>query len=174
MKSGGDKEKPVKPAGLGDEAGADVFNMKQLRRLIRLMEAHDLSEVDLRQGDEKVKLRRGGVAASGPAPAPVVYQGHPAAASAPAAATKAAESANIVTIKAPMVGTFYCRPNPESEPFVKVGQRVSADTVICIIEAMKVFNEIPAEISGQIVAVLADDLQAVDFDRPLFKIDTSA
>lgn len=166
MKSGGDKEKPVKPAGLGDEGGADVFNMKQLRRLIRLMEAHDLSEVDLRQGDEKVKLRRGGVAASGPAP--VVYQGHPAA------APKAAESANIVTIKAPMVGTFYCRPNPESEPFVKVGQRVSADTVVCIIEAMKVFNEIPAEISGQIVAVLADDLQAVDFDRPLFKIDTSA
>lgn len=173
MKSGGDKEKPVKPAGLGDEVGADVFNMKQLRRLIRLMEAHDLSEVDLRQGDEKVKLRRGGVAAS--APAPIVYQGQPAAAPAPAAAAAPkVESANIVTIKAPMVGTFYARPNPEAEPFVKVGQRVSADSVVCIIEAMKVFNEIPAEISGQIVAVLVDDLQAVDFDRPLFKIDTSA
>jgi acetyl-CoA carboxylase biotin carboxyl carrier protein len=172
MKSGGDKEKPVKPAGLSEEGGADVFNMKQLRRLIRLMEAHDLSEVDLRQGDEKVKLRRGGVVSSAGAPAPVAYQ--PPAAPAPVAAPRAADSANIVTIKAPMVGTFYARPNPESEPFVKVGQRVSADTVICIIEAMKVFNEIPAEISGQVVAVLADDLQAVDYDRPLFKIDTSA
>lgn len=174
MKSGGDKEKPVKPAGLSEEGGADVFNMKQLRRLIRLMEAHDLSEVDLRQGDEKVKLRRGGVVSSAGAPAPAAYHPPAPAAAAPAAAPRAAESANIVTIKAPMVGTFYSRPNPESEPFVKVGQRVGADTVICIIEAMKVFNEIPAEISGQVVAVLADDLQAVDFDRPLFKIDTSA
>ena len=96
MKSGGDKEKPVKPAGLSEEGGADVFNMKQLRRLIRLMEAHDLSEVDLRQGDEKVKLRRGGVVSSAGAPAPAAYHPPAPAAAAPAAAL-AAESGGPVT-----------------------------------------------------------------------------
>ncbi len=170
MKSGGEKHSG--PKGEGDSPG-DVFELDRLRQLIELMETHDLSEINLRQGNEKVKLRRGtqvtmspmGVAPAAAAPAPQ--------AAAPTAAP-AAESANIVTIKAPMVGTFYARPNPESEPFVKVGQRISADTVVCIIEAMKVFNEIPAEISGQVVAVLADDQQAIDFGRPLFKVDTSA
>lgn len=173
MKSGG--EKHDKPAVSKTEEGGNVFDLKQLRRLIRLMETHDLSEIHLEQGAEKVKLRRGGVVAAAPA-APVHHVAAPAAApSAPApAAAPASEGAHIVTIKAPMVGTFYSKPNPNSEPFVKVGQRISADTVVCIIEAMKVFNEIPAEVSGQVVAVLADDQQAVDFDRPLFKIDTSA
>jgi acetyl-CoA carboxylase biotin carboxyl carrier protein len=72
-----------------------------------------------------------------------------------------------------MVGTFYSRSNPKSEPFVKVGDRVDRETTVCIVEAMKVFNEIPAEISGTIVAVLADEEEAVDFGRPLFKVDTS-
>ncbi|TVP96880.1 MAG: acetyl-CoA carboxylase biotin carboxyl carrier protein [Planctomycetaceae bacterium] len=169
MKSGGDKQdKPAVP-----KAGAEdnVFDMKQLRRLIRLMETHDLNEIHLEQGDEKVKLRRGGVAQ--PMSAPVAFPTATAAASAAAPAPPATEGPHIVTIKAPMVGTFYGKPNPDSESFVKVGQRVNADTVVCIIEAMKVFNEIPAEVSGQIVAVLADDQQAVDFDRPLFKVDTS-
>ena len=103
-------------------------------------------------------------AASIPAAAP------PASAAAPAEA----EGANIVTIKSPMVGTFYNRPNPESEAFVKVGSMVSADTTICIIEAMKVFNEIPAEISGKVVAVLVENERSVEFGKPLFKIDTSA
>ena len=71
-----------------------------------------------------------------------------------------------------MVGTFYSRPNPKAEDFVKVGSRVSSDTVVCIVEAMKVFNEIPAELSGTIVEILAKSEDAVDFDRPLFKIDT--
>ncbi|MGV3484253.1 MAG: acetyl-CoA carboxylase biotin carboxyl carrier protein [Planctomycetaceae bacterium] len=157
----------------GGETSGDVFDPDRLRRLIELMEAHDLSEIDLQQGDEKVKLRRGGeavmsVPARTAAPAPMVSA--PAAPSAPAAT----DGPHIVTIKAPMVGTFYSRPNPQSEPFVKVGQRVSADTVVCIIEAMKVFNEIPAEVSGQVVAVLIDTEQPVDFGRALFKVDTSA
>lgn len=168
MKSGGEKHSDdSSPVG-------NVFDLDRLRQLIELMETHDLTEINLRQGSEKVQLRRGAeqVYAAGP---PVVAPMQPvAAAPTAAAAGPAADGANIVTIKAPMVGTFYCRPNPQSEPFVKVGQRISADTVVCIIEAMKVFNEIPAEISGQVVAVLADDQQAVDFGRPLFKVDTSA
>jgi len=155
----------------GGESEGDVFDLERLRRLIELMEAHDLSEIDLQQGDEKVKLRRGGEMIA----APVASMAAPiAAASIAPAASGNADGPNIVTIKAPMVGTFYNRPNPQSEPFVKVGQRISLDSVICIIEAMKVFNEIPAEISGTVVAVLVDAEQPVDFGRPLFKVDTSA
>jgi acetyl-CoA carboxylase biotin carboxyl carrier protein len=72
-----------------------------------------------------------------------------------------------------MVGTFYGRPNPEAASFVRIGDRVSADTTVCIIEAMKVFNEIPAEVSGTIVAILAEDEEAVEYGKPLFKVDTS-
>ena len=155
----------------GGDSGGDVFDLDRLRRLIELMETHELAEIDLQQGDEKVKLRRGGesVATAPARPAAAAPVAAPAAA--PAAAT---DGPHIVTIKAPMVGTFYSRPNPQAEPFVKVGQRVSADTVVCIIEAMKVFNEIPAEVSGQVVAVLIDTEQPVDFGRALFKVDTSA
>jgi len=171
MKSGGEKHSGTK--GEGDGPG-DVFELDRLRQLIELMETHDLTEINLRQGSEKVKLRRGSQVTMAPlAAAPAAAAAVPQAVAAPAAAAPA-ESANIVTIKAPMVGTFYARPNPEAEPFVKVGQRINAETVVCIIEAMKVFNEIPAEISGQVVAVLADDQQAIDFGRPLFKVDTSA
>ncbi len=157
----------------GGESESDVFDLERLRRLIELMETHDLSEIDLQQGDEKVKLRRGAeMVAAAPVSAP--SRSTPAQAAPVSVGAPAGDGPNIVTIKAPMVGTFYNRPNPQSEPFVKVGQRISADSVVCIIEAMKVFNEIPAEISGQVVAVLIDSEQPVDFGRPLFKVDTSA
>lgn len=170
MKSGGEKHSGDQ-VGSGS-SGGDVFELERLRQLIELMETHDLTEINLRQGDEKVQLRRGSQVSMVPmsAAAPLA----PPTAAAPAPAATASEGANIVTIKAPMVGTFYAKPNPESPPFVKVGQRVGADTVLCIIEAMKVFNEIPAEVSGEIVAVLVNDQQAVDFGCPLFKVDTSA
>ena len=156
----------------GDESGGDVFDPDRLRRLIELMEAHNLAEIDLQRGDEKVKLRRGGEFVQAAPMAPVNISAVPTISSSPA--TPAGDGPNIVTIKAPMVGTFYGRANPQSEAFVKVGQRISADSVVCIIEAMKVFNEIPAEVSGQVVAVLIDSEQPVDFGRPLFKVDISA
>jgi len=174
MKSGGEKHSDNQ-ADSGN-TGGNVFDLERLRKLIELMETHDLSEINLRQGSDKVQLRRGGETVYA-APAPIAAAPPVAsvsAATAQGAAVPAADGPNIVTIKAPMVGTYYGRPNPESEPFVKVGQRISGDSVICIIEAMKVFNEIPAEISGQVVAILVDDQQAVDFGRPLFKVDTSA
>ena len=158
------------PAGKGD-----VFSVERIREIISLMKEHDLSEVDLRQDEQQIRLVRGGVAGtfvpSAPAPqAPV------AAAPAPAAAAPSdapvADGPHIKTITAPMVGTFYSRPNPNASDFVKVGAKVSADTVVCIVEAMKVFNEIPAEISGTIVEVLVRNEEAVDFNRPLFKVDT--
>ncbi|MFM7845741.1 MAG: acetyl-CoA carboxylase biotin carboxyl carrier protein, partial [Planctomycetota bacterium] len=98
----------------------------------------------------------------------------PAAAAAPAASSAAAaDGPNIVYIKSPMVGTFYGRPNPNSQNFVKVGDHITAETVVCIIEAMKVFNEIQAEVRGRVVAVMADDEEPVEFGKPLFKIDTA-
>lgn len=155
----------------GDKNDApDVFEIERIKRLVELMEEHDLSEVDLQQDNERIKLKRGGVAASPPLAASVP--------SAPIAAqpvpTASTENPNIVTVDAPMVGTFYSRANPDSEPFVKVGSMVSPDTVICIVEAMKVFNEIPAEVSGKVVEILAKDQEPVEFGKPLFKIDTSA
>lgn len=158
---------------MANSPGGDVFDVRKIRRLIELMNEHDLNEVDLRDGDVRVRLRKGGdtiitearpyaaaPAAPAPAPAPVV-----AAAAAPAVAD------NSVVIKSPMVGTFYSSPNPESPPFVKVGDHVGNDTIVCVIEAMKVFNEIPAEQTGKIVAVLVQNGSPVEYGQPLFKID---
>jgi acetyl-CoA carboxylase biotin carboxyl carrier protein len=98
-----------------------------------------------------------------------------AAPAAPAAGAKsvAVDGPGITLIKSPMVGTYYSRANPKSNPFVKVGDRVDTNTTVCIVEAMKVFNEIPAEVRGTIVAVLVEEGEAVEFDKPLFKVDTS-
>lgn len=150
----------------------DIFNVDRIRRLIDLMKEYDLSEVDLKQSEQQIRLVRGGVAPLMAAPiaaaAPVVA----AAPTGPAPAAAEVDGPHIAIIKSPMVGTFYNRANPKSEPFVKVGSAVSADTTICIVEAMKVFNEIPAEVRGTIVAVLVENEQPVDFGRPLFKVDT--
>ena len=82
------------------------------------------------------------------------------------------DESHIVSIKSPMVGTFYTRSNPKAEAYVRIGDMVSPESTVCIIEAMKVFNEIPAEVRGRIVAILADDEQPVEFGQPLFKVDT--
>ena len=144
----------------------DVFDVDRIRQIIELMEQHELVEVDLQEGEEKIKLKRGGAVPMVAAPVAAAAPAPVAAAPGPAADN----TAGTTTINAPMVGTFYAKANPESPPFVKVGNRVSADTIVCIVEAMKVFNEIPAECSGTIVEVLVSDQQAVDFGKPMFRI----
>jgi acetyl-CoA carboxylase biotin carboxyl carrier protein len=84
-----------------------------------------------------------------------------------------ADDPNVIVIKSPMVGTFYSKPNPKAASYVKVGDHVEPETTICIIEAMKVFNEIPAEMSGKVVAILVGEEEPVEFGKPLFKIDTT-
>ena len=146
----------------------DVFNVARLRELIELMEEHDLREVELREGDQQIQLKRGVEMTSvplAPSAAPV------APVATPAAAPVVEDDGKFVFIESPMVGTFYTKPNPESATFVKVGDRVNAETTVCIIEAMKVFNEIPAGCSGTVVAVLADNEEPVEFGKQLFKID---
>ncbi len=146
----------------------DVFDEDRLQRLIAMMKEHDLSEVDLQEDTQRIRLRRHTELAAPVYAAPRA----PAGAAPAAAAASPADDANIAVIKSPMVGTYYSKPNPKSPPFVKVGDHVDADKVICIIEAMKVFNEIPAEVSGTIVAVMVQDGDAVEFGKPLFKVDT--
>ncbi len=159
----------------------DVFDVDRIRRLVELMEGHDLREIDLRQNEQRIRLCRGSelaympqiAAAPAAAPSPVAPTAPPAAAPAAPAVTESHDE-NMVIVKSPMVGTFYSRPNPKAEPFAKIGDMVEPETTICIIEAMKVFNEIPAEVRGKIVAVLVDDEEPVDHGRPHYKVDTSA
>jgi acetyl-CoA carboxylase biotin carboxyl carrier protein len=155
----------------------DVFDLRKIRRLVELMEQHDLGEIDLRQGETRVKLRRAGFApgSEGRPPAPLAAAQVPALQPTgqfdPAHAPPSAEPEHIVVIKSPMVGTFYAAPDPDSPPFVKVGDHVGPETTVCIVEAMKVFNQIPAEVSGRIVAVAAENGEPVEFGQPLFKVD---
>jgi acetyl-CoA carboxylase biotin carboxyl carrier protein len=153
----------------------DIFNVRKIRRLVRLMNNHDLTEVDLRQGETRIKLRRGAepvvTYAAAPAPRPAGDVAEPRAGATPAAAAPTASEAHLLVIKSPMVGTFYKSSNPESPPFIKVGDHVANETVVCIIEAMKVFNEIPAEIAGKVVASLVENGEPVEFGQPLFKVD---
>ena len=159
-------------------SGSSVFEMDRIRRLVELMKEHDLREIDLQEDEQRIRLCRAlpeQAPQYAPAymPPPSASQGAAGAPAAAAPAAPAGDGPNITIIKSPMVGTYYGRANPKSEPFVKVGDHVEANTTICIVEAMKVFNEIPAEIRGKIVAVLVDEEEAVDFGKPLFKVDTS-
>jgi acetyl-CoA carboxylase biotin carboxyl carrier protein len=156
----------------------DVFDVRKVRRFIQLMNEHDLSEIDLRQGDQRIRLRRGPevVTVAGATPSMTVppsgaAPGNSAADTATAAAASAAADARYATVCSPMVGTFYAAVSPDSPPFVKVGDQVGPESTVCIIEAMKVFNEIPAECSGRIAAVLATNGDSVEYGQPLFRVE---
>ncbi|MBM4022145.1 MAG: acetyl-CoA carboxylase biotin carboxyl carrier protein [Planctomycetes bacterium] len=152
---------------------ADIFDVKKVRQLIELMKEHDLNELDLRQADNRVRIRRGGevVTYSAPAAAPAARAAAPAG---PAAAAAPAADERMVVIKSPMVGTFYRASGPDSAPFVKVGDRIGPEKTVCIVEAMKVFNEIPAGVSGQVVAILVENGAPIEFGQPLIKVDPEA
>lgn len=149
---------------------------KRVRDLIKLMADHGLTEIELVEDKAKIRLKRDLFPTAMPAnmiPAPAIGQQftHAAApAPAPAAGAPAAAPDNLLHVKSPMVGTFYGAANPESDPFVKIGTRIGKESVVCIIEAMKVFNEIHAEVSGTIAKVLVQNGQAVEFNQPLFLV----
>ncbi len=151
---------------------ADAFDLERIRGLVALMREFDLQEIDLRHPPQRIRLRRrteSGVEVVAPrelAKSPPVQSAAPE--KAPATAPTGEE--NVVEVKSPMVGTFYLSPNPESPPFVKVGDHVGPESVVCIIEAMKVFNEIPAEVSGKILSVLAKNGDPVEFGQALFRV----
>ncbi len=159
----------------------EYLDFKEIQELIKLVKKSQLNEFNLKYGDFKIEMKYGQEAESNrapvapAAPAPVAAPA-PAVApvAAPAAAPPAAEPAaedNLITVKAPMIGTFYRSPSPDKPPFVVVGDTISEGTVTCIIEAMKLFNEIESEISGKIVKILVDDASPVEFDQPLFLVE---
>jgi acetyl-CoA carboxylase biotin carboxyl carrier protein len=143
------------------------FDLDRLRKLLQLMEKYGVTETQLTKDGESWKVRRGPKEVAA-APAQVAA---PLAAPAVAAAPTPATATPGKTIDAPTVGTFYSAPNPEEPPFASVGTKVDADTIVCTIEAMKVFNQIPAEKSGTIVEVLVENGDPVEFGQPLFRIE---
>lgn len=165
---------------MADKSGAssESFNLDKLKELIELMEKHGLSEVHLRHGSEQWRLRRGGqdtvqfVPAGAPPaafPVPAAAAPLPQAAAAPAAAPEAPAS-NLLEIKSPIVGTFYSSPSPDDPVFVQKGAKVGPDSVVCIVEAMKVFNQITADVSGTIEEVLVNNGDPVESGQPLFRV----
>lgn len=158
-----------------ESSSEDSFDLDRLRKLLQLMEKFDVTETSLQKNGESWKIRRGprqvAVAPQAVAAAPVAAVAPAAAAPVPAAAAPAEAKPAGITINAPTVGTFYTSPTPDEPTFVNVGSVVQPDTVVCIIEAMKVFNQIPAEKAGKIVEVLVENGAAVDFGQPLYRIE---
>jgi acetyl-CoA carboxylase biotin carboxyl carrier protein len=157
------------------------MDLKEIQNLIKFVSNSGVAEVKLEMDDVKITikttlegttpeityLQQAPVAQAAPqaAPAPV--------AAAPVAAAPVAENANYITVKSPMIGTFYRKPSPDKPMFVEVGSTISKGDVVCVIEAMKLFNEIESEVSGKIVKILVDDMSPVEFDQPLFIVDPS-
>ena len=155
-----------------------MLDIDIIRQLVEMMVANDLVEISLRDGEEEVNLRRPNptAAAALPGPSSQVPTVEQAATSPTAALPEAApaaetdEDAELVHISAPMVGTFYTASDPDSPPFVEVGSEVQPGAVVCILEAMKVFNEIKAEVAGTIEGVLAKNAEPVEYGQLLFAV----
>jgi acetyl-CoA carboxylase biotin carboxyl carrier protein len=152
-------------------------DLKDIKAIIDLMKKNSISEFELERQDFKIKLKRAGgqvvqtdEAMVLPAPSLAALPAIPIAMSAPPLATPTTASAGETEIKSPMIGTFYRAPSPESANYVEIGSEVNADTVVCIIEAMKVMNEIKAEVRGVITEILIDNAKPVEFNQPIFRI----
>ncbi len=157
----------------------DIFDVRKIRRLVEMMKEHDLSEIDLQQGDVRIQLRRACAAPmvmAAPTAGPAAALPHPSSPGRPAPESDALEESSgkakdVLLIRSPMVGTFYTAADPDSPPYAKVGDHVGPETTVCIIEAMKVFNQIPAETAGRIIAVLVENGAPVEYGQPLFKVE---
>ena len=149
------------------------MDLKDIKAIIDLMKKNSVSEFELEKQDFKIRLKRGtngtGPVASYDEPQVLTYM-QPTGAVAPTAAAAAPAPSNELEIKSPMIGTFYRAPSPESAPYIEVGAEVNPETVVCIIEAMKVMNEIKAEAKGVITQVLIENAKPVEFGQPLFKL----
>lgn len=153
------------------------MDLRKVRKLIELLEESNLSELEIREGEETVRLSR--FPAAGTAPPPVVAAPHPLsapaahAAPAPAPSAPSAQESGLpagTIVRSPIVGTFYAAASPGAEPFVRVGQQVKIGDPLAVIEAMKMFNQIEAEVAGTVLAIVAENGEAVEFDQPLFVI----
>lgn len=170
------KKSPKQPRGGADKSNSSndsPMDVSLLERIVKLMSANDLNTVEVRDGDKRVILKRGAVQQTG------FMMAHAPSAAAPVSAPPthavatpptAGEDAGLTQIKSPMVGTFYSAPTPDAKPFVMVGSTIDEETDVCVIEAMKVFNNIKAECRGTISRVLVTNGQTVEFGQPLFLV----
>jgi len=158
------------------------MNLNEIQDLIKFVAKSGVSEVEIEQKDFKICIKAEKakaeqqiiVQAAAPAPvaaAPAPVAAAPVATTPAEAAAPANDDAKYITVKSPMIGTFYRSAGPDKEPFVSVGNSIGKGDTICIIEAMKLFNEIESEVSGKIVKVLVDDASPVEYDQPLFLVD---
>lgn len=154
------------------------MDIRKVKKLIELLEASDIAEIEIKEGEEAVRISRASstvpaaIAAApiaAPAPAPVAAP-NPAPAAEAAAAGKPAAAVSGNAVKSPMVGTFYRASSPSAAPFVEVGSQVKAGDVVCIVEAMKMMNQIEADHAGTVEAILVQDGEPVEFDQPLITI----
>ena len=166
------------------------MDSKEIQSLIKFVSKSGVNEVSIEQGDFKITIKTDHgpqeqqyivqapaavqqapvqVAAAPPAAAPAAATAPPAAEAAP----KSEDNSNYIEIKSPMIGTFYRKPSPDKDAFVNVGDTINVGDVICVVEAMKLFNEIESEVSGKIVKVLVDDTSPIEYDQPLFLVDPS-
>ena len=159
------------------------MDLKEIQNLIKFVANSGVAEVKLEMDDVKITIRttlEGNTTETTyvqqmPAQAAIQQAVVPQAAApvAPVAAAPVDENAHYITIKSPIIGTFYRKPSPDKPMFVEVGKTIGQGDVLCVIEAMKLFNEIESEISGKIVKILVDDMSPVEFDQPLFLVDPS-
>ena len=164
------------------------MNIKEIQDLIKFVAKSGVSQVDIEQKDFKITIKSDSPereekqiivqAAPPPAAAPVPVAAAQASAPAPAvtpapAEEQSADDSKYVTVKSPIIGTFYRSPGPDKDPFINVGDTIAVGDTVCIIEAMKLFNEIESEVRGKIVKVLVDDSSPVEYDQPLFLVDPS-
>lgn len=164
------------------------MDFNQIQELIRMVSKHKISEFSLKEGEFKLVIRNQGTVVEGVAPvavapaAPVMAMPVAAApvaapatstpkAETPAPAAAASDDSKLLTIKSPMVGTFYRSAGPDKPPFVKIGDAVDVGSKVCIIEAMKLFNEIDSEVKGKIVKILVEDASPVEYEQPLFLVE---
>lgn len=152
------------------------MDIRKVKKLIELLEESGIGEIEIKEGEESVRISRGVSGAAAPAPSPAVAPPPaptlvaPAASAAPAEPESKSAQAEGHVVKSPMVGTFYRSPSPSSPAFVEVGKTVKAGDILCIVEAMKMMNQIEADAPGTIAAVLVENGEPVEFDQPLFSI----
>lgn len=154
-----------------------MFELKEIRKLVRLLEQSEISEIEISEKDLKIRLVKptpsngqSGSAVPALAASPAATSSAPA----PAIAEEtSAQADNLKVIKSPMVGTFYAAPSPDSEPYVQIGDRIRKGQVLCIIEAMKLMNELESDYDGRIVEIHVENAQPVEFDHPLFTIEAA-
>lgn len=160
------------------------MDIKEIQNLIKFVSKSDVAEVNLKLKDFEIKIKNIGGQVVSYAPPPVLQPQMPVApqvtqaitppvSATPKSDAVSEDNANYITVKSPMIGTFYRASGPGKDPFVSVGDTISEGSILCIVEAMKLFNEIESEVSGKIVKILVDDASPIEYDQPLFLVEPS-